>query len=127
MNDTEFTGFTDKLISILKDRGIVPRSSNFIIAKRPVEEISSGGIYIPNEAQEKTLRQTGFGRIVGCPNNADQHYSDIKAGDYVLYNHASHYKPPLEAIRLALGIADFPDGVLYLTIDSEILFTVPAL
>lgn len=127
MTLAEFKQFSDKLIELVKQKNLVPRSCNFLLCKPVIEEKTEGGIVLSKGAVDLTQRRSGYARVVAVPNNIadDPSYNDIRPGDWVMYNHEGHYKPPIEAIRMALGVKDFPENYLYLVLDKEILFTIP--
>ena len=127
----DFITITDKLIDLVKLRNIVLENGNVLVAKPQVEEKTEGGIYISNETKEKEQYTTGFGRIIAIPRNlrpsnkdGEPMDADIRVGDYVIYSHATHYRPTLTGLRVVLGVSDFPDHFLYVVSDPEILMTV---
>lgn len=121
-----FMKFTDRLIRILKDRGIIARSCNYFVCKHPVEEVTEGGLILSKGDVELEARKTGYGRVVAIPNNNkdDSNYNDIQPGMFVMYNHGGHYPLPIQAVRLMLGIKDFPENFIYAVPDNEIIATV---
>lgn len=60
---------------------ITPLHDRVIVKPNPAEEVTSGGIIIPDTAQEKPMRGTV---IAAGPGKVDEP-TTVKAGDVVLY------------------------------------------
>jgi co-chaperonin GroES (HSP10) len=123
---------TNKLIELVESRKIRMENGNVLIAKPEIEETTAGGLVIPSAALEREKYATGFGRVISLPRNlrpvgADGFAldADLKVGDYILYSHSTHYRPLPAAVRLMLGVADFPDHFIYIVTDPEVMSTVP--
>lgn len=128
----EFIQISDKLIELAKLRQITMENGNVLIAKPQIEKKTSGGLFIPEETAEREAYATGFGRVIALPRNlrpigddGQPRDADLRIGDYVLYSHASHYRPLLPAVRLLTGVNDFPDHFVYTITDPEIQLTIP--
>lgn len=60
---------------------IKPLSDRVLIEPNPMEEMTAGGLYIPDTAKEKPLA----GKVVAAGPGTNEVKMEVKAGDNVLY------------------------------------------
>ncbi len=72
--------------------GIIPNGFNVLILPDPVEEISKGGVYIPNEKVTKDEFATTEGTLIAITGAAFSHITDEewdgtkpKPGDHIVF------------------------------------------
>lgn len=124
--DSNFVKMTDALIAKIKELGIVVSNGNVWIAKPPVQEKTTGGIFIADQARELELKNAGFAKVIAIPSNLDIEGGDapIKPGDYVFFTWVADSPLYYPAVAELTGTS-IPKETLFTTQDSEIIAVIP--
>lgn len=87
----EFLDLTDSMITSLKEKNTCFENGNVLLVKVPLENKSVIAI-APGKFEQDQIYQSGLARVIGVPRLLDEKTdARFKAGDFVIYNHASRY------------------------------------
>jgi len=96
----EWISETNELIMRAESAGLTTLNGDLLIAKQPPLKVSKGGIHMPGIHGSLTSYFKGFARIIQVPvsgfastNGYIEVPEEFRVGDFVLFNHASRYKP----------------------------------
>lgn len=126
MINAEFIQETDKLIALVKERGIQLENGNLLVAKVKVDTKTAGGLFLSDDTVHMKEYHSGFARILALPNNLGLGEGDAKlcVGDYICFTHESRYRLFDEAIREVMGQMIEKDS-LFAVQDSEVILHIP--
>lgn len=122
-----FLDFTDKTAFLFKERNVVARSCNYIVARVTVADKTKGGLHKSQKSIDKETRESGYARVIAVPNNVseDNAYNDIQPGMFIMARFSSFSGIVRDTAALMTGVSDFPDGILFTVLDQEIQATQP--
>lgn len=122
MINKQFIEETDKLIEKFKSRKIEVNNGNLIVAKVKADEVTTGGLIIPKQANEIKDYHSGLARIIAVANNADSQY---KPGVYIIHSHEARYKILEDALREMLDYL-VDENLIYSVQDNNVLMHMQA-